>query len=91
MSNNLDQRQIERIVERLPEEILVNGKVQRLDYKYFDGLDDYWTLDYSTDEPFPHKEVFISRDEPTLENCVLGAWRNLALKKDEWTLLKEVK
>lgn len=89
MSNSLDPRQIERTVDRLPEEILVNGKVHRLGYRYFGGLDDYWTLGYSTDEPHPKKEVFIFRDESTLERCVFGAWRILALKKNEWKFVDD--
>ena len=81
------QKYIDRIAERLPKQIIVGGKTLDLDIKYFGNLDNFWTLSYGTDDP---KDTFIQRNEVTLEACVLGAWRNLALKKDEWQPVKEV-
>lgn len=80
------QRYIDRVAERLPKQIIVDGKTLNLDIKYFGNLDNFWTLSYGTNDP---KDTFIHRDEATLEACVLGAWRNLALKKDEWQPVKE--
>ena len=85
----LDIREVERTVDRLPRKIYYNGKVLELKYYYTGTLDDRWVLSYGTDDP---KDCFIHRDESTLEACVLGAWRNLALKKHEWDeVLKEDK
>ena len=81
------QKYIDRIAERLPKQIIVGGKTLDLYIKYFGNLDNSWTLSYSTDDP---KDTFIQRTEFTLETCVLGAWRELALKKDEWQQVKEV-
>ena len=85
MSNALDERQIERTIDRLPKQIIVNGKTLELKYSYLGELDDHWVLSYGTANP---SDCFIHRDEATLERCVLGAWRNLALKKDEWGFVK---
>lgn len=80
------QRYIDRVAERLPKQIIVDGKTLNLDIKYFGNPDNFWTLSYGTSDP---KTTFIHRDEATLETCVLGAWRNLALKKDEWQPVEE--
>lgn len=85
MSNSLDPREIERKVDRLPKQIVVNRKVLDLEYHYMGEMDNRWILTYGTDNP---SDCFIHRDEMTLESCVLGAWRNLALKKDEWDFVK---
>lgn len=80
------QKYIERVAERLPKKITVKDKELSLDIKYFGGLDNFWVLSYGTSDP---KDTFIHRDEATLETCVLGAWRNLALKKHEWESLDD--
>lgn len=80
------KRFIDQTTDRLPKEITVKGKTLKLDIKYFGGLDNFWVLSYGTSNP---KDCFIHRDESTLEACVLGAWRKLALKKDEWDFVKE--
>lgn len=75
------QQYIDRVADRLPRKIMVGGKELSLDIKYFGGHDNFWVLSYGTNSP---EDTFIHRDEASLETCVLGAWRNLALKKDEW-------
>ncbi|WP_192378794.1 hypothetical protein [Rhodococcus rhodochrous] len=75
------QRYIERVSDRLPKKIIVDGKTLTLEIKYFGSLDNFWTLSYGTNDT---KDTFIHRDEASLEACVLGAWRSLALRKDEW-------
>jgi len=79
------QKYIDRIAERLPQQIIVKGKTLSLDIKYFGSLDNFWVLSYGTENP---EDTFIHRDEASLEACVLGAWRNLALKKDEWQFVE---
>ena len=80
------QRYIDRVAERLPKQIIVDGKTFNLDIKYFGNLDNFWTLSYGTNDP---EDTLIHRNEATLETCVLGAWRSLALKKDEWQPVEE--
>ena len=79
------QKYIDRIAERLPQQIIVKGKTLSLYIKYFGGLDNFWVLSYGTENP---EDTFIHRHEASLEACVLGAWRNLALKKDEWQFVE---
>lgn len=79
------QRYIDRITERLPKTIIVSGKELTLDIKYSGGYDNHWILSYGAKDP---EDTFIHRDEASLESCVLGAWRILALKKDEWEPLQ---
>jgi len=74
------QKYIDRVADRLPKKILVAGKELSLEIRYWES-ENHWTLSYGTNNP---NDCFIHRDEATLETCVLGAWRNLALKKDEW-------
>lgn len=85
----LDPREVGRIVDRLPRQILHDGKYLELKYHYMGIMDDRWILSYGTDDP---KDCFIHRDESTLEACVLGAWRKLALSKHAWDeVIKEDK
>ncbi len=80
------KKHIDRMTDRLPREIVVSGKTLRLEVKYFGGYDNFWVLGYGTDDP---KDTFIHREEASLEECVLGAWRNLALKKSEWDFVEQ--
>lgn len=85
MSSGFTQQELKKYIDRmtewLPKTIIVHGKKLYLSMKYMGVSDDRWTLTYGTEDP---RDCFIHRDESSLELCLLGAWRNLALKKDEW-------
>ena len=91
MSNpqsQLDDREIARKIDRLPEVIYAQGRTQYLEVNYMFDTVDRWYISYVSVHKWPRKKVFMHYEESTLDTCVMKAWRHLALHKDEWKALE---